>query len=150
MCMMFSETSPKEKPKKTASVIDTKKPTKKDVATPTKPKPTTKTKNIDTKKLKSKRLEILEKSLEKKNKEVDRRIKNHWEFVKLANGQPLNDKGAFGRRVLKKWDDQFNSIGNQFENIEKTKRAIEREKDRIKKQQYQAEYIAELETKEKN
>ncbi|MGP1594741.1 MAG: hypothetical protein ACTTH8_05805 [Treponema sp.] len=40
----------------------------------------------------TKRLEILEKSLTKKEAELARRIEVHYEDVMSANGQPLNDK----------------------------------------------------------
>lgn len=80
--------------------------------------------------LTSKRLEILQKSLEKKQQSFDSMIQNHFDTVKQSNGQPLNDKRN-GGRTLKKWDDQNDSIRKQKEEVEKTERAIEKEKNKI-------------------
>jgi len=80
--------------------------------------------------MKTKRLEILENSLKKKEAELNRRFENHFASVREANGQPLNDKRN-GRATLDKWERQSDSIRNQKESIEKTKRAIEIEKEKI-------------------
>lgn len=78
----------------------------------------------------SNRLKILENSLEKKKKSFDEKLQNHFETVKQANGQPLNDKRN-GRATLNKWDRQNDSLRKQQDEIEKTKNAIEREKNKI-------------------
>ena len=80
--------------------------------------------------MKTKRLEILEKSLAKKEAEFDRRIEEHFATVGLANGQPLNDKRN-GRAVMARWDRQSDMIRKTKEDIEKTKTAIETEKNKI-------------------
>lgn len=80
--------------------------------------------------MKTKRLEILENSLAKKEAELDRRIEEHFATVRLANGQPLNDKRN-GRAVMARWDRQSDMIRKTKENIEKTKNAIEKEKNKI-------------------
>lgn len=80
--------------------------------------------------MKTKRLEILEKSLAKKEAELDKRIEEHFATVRLANGQPLNDKRN-GRAVMARWDRQSDMIRKTKENIEKTKIAIETEKNKI-------------------
>ncbi|MCT4035601.1 hypothetical protein HZQ14_19455 [Elizabethkingia anophelis] len=76
---------------------------------------------------KSKRLEILEASLAKKEAELQRRFDNHFGTWKQTNGQPMNDKrngGAFFRKVEK----QNDAIRNMQASIQKTKDAIDREK----------------------
>ena len=47
-----------------------------------------------------------------------------------ANGQPLNDKRN-GRVTMDRWERQCRAIANQKESVEKTKQAIEKEKDKI-------------------
>ena len=78
----------------------------------------------------SKRLEILKNSLEKKEGIFNEKIQNHFDTVREANGQPLNDKRN-GRRTLDKWEKQNDSIRATKESIEKTKRAIEIEESKI-------------------
>lgn len=78
----------------------------------------------------TKRLEILKNSLEKKEKIFDSKIENHFNTVKQSNGQPLNDKRN-GQVVLKKWKQQNDSIRATQQEIEKTKRAIEKEQFKI-------------------
>lgn len=80
--------------------------------------------------MKTKRLEILEKSLIKKEAELARRLDEHFDDVKSANGQPLNDKRG-GYKVVERWKEQSRMIHKTQESIEKTKRAIEMEKDKI-------------------
>lgn len=80
--------------------------------------------------MKTKRLEILENSLKKKNADINRRIDEHLEDVRSANGQPLNDKRN-GRKTLDRWDRQRRMIRESEKSIEKTKRAIEKEEDKI-------------------
>lgn len=79
----------------------------------------------------SKRLDILKNSLTKKESILDDKFKNHFATVRLANGQPLNDKRN-GQSTLNKWDRQSNSIKKQYEEIEKTKDAIRDEENKIK------------------
>jgi hypothetical protein len=76
------------------------------------------------------RLEVLTNSLEKKEKQLDAKISDHFSTVREANGQPLNDKRN-GQATLNKWERQSDSIRNQIESIEKTKRAIEIEEGKI-------------------
>lgn len=79
---------------------------------------------------KTKRLIILENSLEKKKKQFDERLQNHINTVKQANGQPLNDKRN-GQATLDKWERQNDSLRNLKESIAKTEDAIDREKGKI-------------------
>ena len=53
----------------------------------------------------TKRLDILKNSLAKKEKEFDAKLQNHFDTVKLANGQPLNDKRN-GRATINLWERQ--------------------------------------------
>lgn len=78
----------------------------------------------------TKRLDILENSLIKKNSLFDDRLQNHFDTVAQANGQPLNDKRN-GQATLNKWDRQNESLRNLKESIAKTERAIEIEKWKI-------------------
>lgn len=78
----------------------------------------------------SKRLEILKNSLVKKEAELDRRFSNHFDTVRQANGQPLNDKRN-GQATLNKWEKQSDGIRNQKAEVEKTKAAIEKEEGKI-------------------
>ncbi len=78
----------------------------------------------------TKRLEILENSLAKKEAELARRIEVRYDDVMSANGQPLNDKRN-GRVTMDRWERQQRAIENQKESIEKTKRAIDKEKNKI-------------------
>lgn len=75
----------------------------------------------------SKRLQILEASLKKKEEELQRRLGTHFADVKAGNGQPMNDKRN-GQATLNRWDKQGKSIQNQIDSIEKTKEAIIRYK----------------------
>lgn len=79
---------------------------------------------------KTKRLTLLESSLAKKEEKLNQLISNHFETVKQANGQPLNDKRN-GHKTLALWERQNDAIRKQEAEIEKTKAAIEREKDKI-------------------
>lgn len=79
---------------------------------------------------KSKRLEILEASLIKKEASLNDKFETHFDSVRQANGQPLNDKRN-GQATLNKWERQNQAIRNQKESIEKTKNAIERENNKI-------------------
>ena len=79
---------------------------------------------------KSKRLEILEASLINKEASLNDKFETHFASVKQANGQPLNDKRN-GQATLDKWERQNEAIKNQQASIEKTKRAIEKERYKI-------------------
>lgn len=79
---------------------------------------------------KTKRLEILEQSLIKKNELLDIKLQKHFSTVAQANGQPLNDKKC-GKATFKKWDKQGDAIREAQQEIKKTEEAIEREKMKI-------------------
>lgn len=72
------------------------------------------------------RLSILKQSLDKKENKFNEMINNHFDSVRSANGQPLNDKRN-GYATMRKWDNQNNALINQQKEIEKTKNAIFRE-----------------------
>lgn len=76
------------------------------------------------------RLTLLRSSLEKKEKILNERFESHFDSVKSANGQPLNDKRN-GVATLARWDKQNDAIRRQQESIEKTKAAIDREELKI-------------------
>ena len=76
------------------------------------------------------RLDILKASLVKKEAELQRRFDQHFATVKLANGQPLNDKRN-GQATLNLWERQNQGIRNLQKSIEATKWAIEKEEDKI-------------------
>lgn len=78
----------------------------------------------------SRRLEILQQSLEKKQAEFDGRLQAHFDDVKSANGQPLNDKRN-GRATFDRWERQNDGLRTMQTEIEKTQRAIEREQHKI-------------------
>jgi predicted Rossmann fold nucleotide-binding protein DprA/Smf involved in DNA uptake len=80
--------------------------------------------------MKTKRLEILENSLKKKEILFEQKLNAHFEDVKSTNGQPLNDKRN-GAATLKRWERQDNTLRALNNSIEKTKRAIEKEKGKI-------------------
>lgn len=80
----------------------------------------------------SPRLEILRRSLARKQAALDAKISEHFASVKAANGQPLNDKRN-GAATLSKWDRQNESIRRMADGIEKTKAAIEREESAIRR-----------------
>jgi len=88
----------------------------------------------------SKRLDILKNSLIKKEQVLNDKFDNHFTTVKQANGQPLNDKRN-GQATLNKWERQNESIRNQKESIEKTKRAIEIEKGKILEVEHTSTFI---------
>lgn len=80
----------------------------------------------------SRRLEILQQSLEKKEKRFDEKLQAHFDDVKSANGQPLNDKRN-GQATLNRWEKQNGALRRAQAEIEKTQRAIEREQAKINK-----------------
>ena len=78
----------------------------------------------------SKRLEILKASLAKKEALFNQKLQEHFDTVKLANGQPLNDKRN-GHKTLAKWEKQNQALLKLQDEIQKTKDAIEFEEGRI-------------------
>lgn len=78
----------------------------------------------------SRRLEILKASLAKKEALFNDRLQQHFDTVKEANGQPLNDKRN-GRATLNKWEKQSEGLRNIESSIQRTKDAIEREEMKI-------------------
>lgn len=78
----------------------------------------------------SKRLEILNASLKKKEALFDQKLSIHFDTVKQANGQPLNDKRN-GRVTLDKWYRQNDGLRSLRSSIERTKAVIEREQGKI-------------------
>lgn len=78
----------------------------------------------------SKRLEILTASLKKKEAVFDQSLQKHFDTVKQANGQPLNDKRN-GRVTLDRWDRQNEALHALQLSIDRTKAAIEREQNKI-------------------
>lgn len=80
----------------------------------------------------SRKLEILKSSLAKKEARFDQKLQEHFDSVRAANGQPMNDKGIAGRKVMTSWDRQNDVLRRQQTDIEKTRRAIEKEEAKIK------------------
>lgn len=78
----------------------------------------------------SRRLSILKSSLEKKEAKFNEKLQAHFDTVKQANGQPLNDKRN-GKSTLDKWDKQSDALRNLEKSIQKTKDAIDREENKI-------------------
>ncbi len=104
--------------------------------------------------MKTKRLEILENSLAKKQQQFDKKLKAHFADVKRANGQPLNDKRN-GQATLNRWDKQNEALKNLEASIKKTKEAIEKEQYKIANVEDAKENLPQvildlLETKELN
>lgn len=78
----------------------------------------------------TKKLEILKNSLVKKEQRVAAKLDAHYADVKSGNGQPMNDKRN-GQATLKRWDRQTDGIRLAITEIEKTKKAIEKEQAKI-------------------
>jgi len=89
----------------------------------------------------SRKLDILKQSLIKKEFQLDEKFETHFETVKQANGQPLNDKRN-GRATMDKWEKQNNAIRNLKSSIEKTKNAIEIEEGKLANIKYANSYIS--------
>ena len=66
------------------------------------------------------RLDILRSSLQKKETKFNDMLDNHFNDVKSANGQPLNDKRN-GRQTLNRWEKQNNSLRNQKKRLKRRK-----------------------------
>jgi hypothetical protein len=88
----------------------------------------------------TKRLSILKESLRKKEELFNQKIQEHFDTVRQANGQPLNDKRN-GQATLNKWERQNDAIRNIKESIEKTKNAIQIEEGKIKQVSATKEYL---------
>ena len=72
------------------------------------------------------RLDVLKKSLEKKQAEFDKKLQEHFDTAAQTNGQPLNDKRN-GRAVMNKQERQNDSLRRLDASIEATKKAVENE-----------------------
>lgn len=79
----------------------------------------------------SKRLDQLVRSRDKKQAELDRLFAAHFEDVKSANGQPLNDKRN-GPATLARWERQSQAIRRMQDSLAKTDAAIEAETLKIR------------------
>lgn len=91
----------------------------------------------------SKKLEILSRSLEKKQRELQRLIDAHIQDVRHANGQPLNDKRN-GAATMRRWERQDAAITSMMASIERTKAAIAREEGMNRYNEGLPEVIREL------
>jgi hypothetical protein len=78
----------------------------------------------------SKRLEVLKASLQKKQDRLAALFRVHFDAVKQANGQPLNDKRN-GQATINKWERQSEAIRNAQTDLAKTALAIEREEAKL-------------------
>jgi len=81
------------------------------------------------------RLDILKSSLRKKEEKFNAKLNEHFNDVKQANGQPLNDKRC-GQSTMRRWDRQNNSLNNLQDEIAKTEKAIKVEESKIKGTEY--------------
>ena len=75
---------------------------------------------------KTTRTDVLKASLEKKEAKLNDLFENQFSHWKKTNGQPMNDKKS-GASHFKKSDKNDDAIRNQLAEIEKTKKAIEKE-----------------------
>ena len=82
----------------------------------------------------TKRLDILKASLEKKKEKFATKLADHFDDVRSANGQPMNDKRN-GHVTLDRWEKQNDALRNLKKETEKTERAIEHEQGKIKEVQ---------------
>ena len=90
----------------------------------------------------SARLEILKQSLARKTEAMDAKIAAHFDAVRSANGQPLNDKRN-GRATMAQWDRQNDAIRGIADGIERTKAAIGREQSAIERVNFVADALPE-------
>lgn len=74
----------------------------------------------------SARMEVLQRSLERKQAAFDARLSAHFDAVRATNGQPLNDKRN-GAATLRQWERQNDALRSAQASIEVTQAAIERE-----------------------
>lgn len=68
----------------------------------------------------TKKLQILNSSLKKKEEKLNKKFQQYFADVKMANGQPLNDKRN-GLATLNRWERQEVVLRNLQKDIEKTK-----------------------------
>jgi len=88
----------------------------------------------------SKRLQILENSLKKKEEKFNEKLSELYSDVKSANGQPLNDKSN-GKSTMARWNKKDNALRTLNKEIERTKEAIEREQFKINRVETVNEFI---------
>jgi hypothetical protein len=79
----------------------------------------------------SNKLEVLKRTLAKKEEQLNAKFDHHFATVKQANGQPLNDKRNW-QATLNKWERQNEGIRTMLKSIEATKQAIEIEEGKIR------------------
>ena len=103
-------------------------------------KPYVKKEEAKEKKTTSKRLQILENSLKKKEEKFNEKLSELYSDVKSANGQPLNDKSN-GKSTMARWDKKDNALRTLNKEIERTKEAIEREQFKINRVETVNEFI---------
>ena len=80
----------------------------------------------------SARMEVLQRSLERKQAAFDARLSAHFDAVRATNGQPLNDKRN-GAATLRQWERQNDALRSAQAGIEVTQAAIEREAETIER-----------------
>ena len=68
----------------------------------------------------SRREQMLKNSLAKKEARRDEMIDRHFADVRVANGQPLNDKRC-GPATMRRWEKQNNAIRAQYAEGENTR-----------------------------
>lgn len=128
-----------EKPKKEAQPKKEKAP-KKEETTKEVSGPKVKDEEVKEEKATSKRLQILENSLKKKEEKFNEKLSELYSDVKSANGQPLNDKSN-GKSTMARWDKKDNALRTLNKEIERTKEAIEREQFKINRVETVNEFI---------
>lgn len=74
----------------------------------------------------SARMEVLQRSLERKQAAFDARLSAHFDAVRATNGQPLNDKRNCAA-TLRQWERQNDALRSAQASIEVTHAAIDRE-----------------------
>lgn len=89
------------------------------------------------------RINILKRSLEKKEKAFNDKLSIHMEDVKGAQGEPMAGHRG-GNKVLSRWEKQDKTLRTLNEGIEKTKRAIEIEEKKIESVENSKDYIPEI------
>lgn len=78
----------------------------------------------------SPRLRVLKASLAKKQASFAAALGDHFDSVKAANGQPLNDKRN-GHKTMAQWERQNNRLRDIESGIKATQAAIEREESAL-------------------
>ena len=81
------------------------------------------------------RTDVLKASLEKKEAKLNDLFENQFSHWKQTNGQPMNDKRS-GASHFKKSDKNDDAIRNQLAEIEKTKKAIEKEAVKVEQSKF--------------